>query len=85
MPLSQRQSREYRLYHLSFHLYLKGFGDTALFSFSVALAQVTHSNLQDIEKQSTAFERVSFVLVCTTFHFVCISKVSEIQRFSVLA
>jgi len=30
-------------------------------------------------------ERESFVPVCTIFHFVCTSKGSEIQHFSVLA
>jgi len=30
-----------RLYHLSIRLYLKGFGDTALFSFSVTLPHGT--------------------------------------------
>ena len=40
---------------------------------------------KDIEMGPTAFERESFVPVCTSITFVCISKGSEIQRVSVFA
>ena len=36
---------------------------------------------KDIEMVPTAFERESFVPVCTSPTFICTSKDSEIQRF----
>jgi len=43
------------------------------------------ANFQDIEMGSTAFERDSFVSVCTSPIYVCTSKDSEIQRVSIFA
>jgi len=43
------------------------------------------ANFKDIEMGPTAFERKSFVPVCTSLTFVSTSKDSEIQRVSVSA
>jgi len=49
--------------------------------FAQLLYSANLANFKDIEMGPMAFERESFVSVCTSITFVCTSKGSEIQRF----
>jgi len=72
-----------RLYLYYFRLYLKVFGDTFVFLRNLYIANL--ANFKDIEMGPMAFERESFVPVCTSITFVCTSKSSEIQCVSIVA